>query len=156
MTLLGRRDGDDGAAGASYAEIASILISGGAQTNRDLEQLWRRIVFFICVSNTDDHLRNHGFLLQPGKGWRLAPAYDMNPVSTGTGLRLNIVGNENDLSLDLAREAAALYRIKKARRDEIIGEVTAAVKRWRSPARKYGITKPEQERMARAFRAAEV
>ncbi len=101
---LGRTDGDDAAAGASYAELAAILIDGGANPNRDLEQLWRRIVFFICVSNTDDHLRNHGFLLEPGKGWRLASAYDMNPVSTGEGLHRNIAGNDNALDLNLACE----------------------------------------------------
>ena len=156
MTLLGHSDGDDAQAGASYAEIASILIAGGAQTNRDLAQLWRRIVFFICVSNTDDHLRNHGFLLVPGKGWRLAPAYDMNPVSAGEGLRLNIVGNENELNLDLAREAAALYRVPKPTREAIIAGVRKAVRRWPQLAQKYRISRAEQERMARAFRLTAV
>ncbi len=157
MTLLARRNGDNGdddATGASYAEIASILITGGAAVKRDLEQLWRRIVFFMCVSNTDDHLRNHGFLLAPGKGWRLAPAYDMNPVAGGSGLTLNVTEHENDLDLGLAREAAELYRITKLRREAIISEVAAAVRRWRQAARKYGLSRAEQDRMAGAFRLA--
>lgn len=113
-------------------------------------------MFFVCVSNTDDHLRNHGFLLDPGKGWRLAPAYDMIPVSTGEGLHLNIHGNDNALDVDLAREAAALYRVKKARREEMITEVKTAVKQWRGLAQQYDISPSEQDRMARAFRAAEL
>ena len=104
------------------------------------------------ISNTDDHLRNHGFLLHPGKGWRLAPTYDMNPVCSGQGLHLNIVGSDNALDLDLTREAAAIYRVKKARREEIITEVKTAVKRWHSLAQRYNINPSEQDRMARAFR----
>lgn len=155
MTLLGRLDGDSGSVGASYAELAAVLITGGAQTKADLEQLWRRMVFYVCVSNTDDHLRNHGFLLRPGRGWKLAPAYDMNPEPNGDGLRLNIHGNDNALDLDLVREAAALFRVKLVTREAIVTEVKAAVKKWRLAARKYGIAKAEQDRMASAFRLAE-
>src|SRR5207302_5229096 len=81
MTLLQRSDRDDASAGASYLEFVELLARVGAQADRDMEELWRRIVFFMCVSNVDDHLRNHGFLLQ-ADGWKLAPAYDMNPVET--------------------------------------------------------------------------
>ena len=154
MTLSGRLDGDNGSDGASYADLAAILITGGAQPNADLEQLWHRIVFNVCVSNIDDHMRNHGFLLQPGKGWRLAPAYDMNPEPDSDGLRLNIHGNDNALDLDLVREAAALYRVKPAVRDTIITQVQTTVKQWRQAARKYRIPKTELDRMASAFRLA--
>ena len=108
----------------------------------------------ICVSNTDDHLRNHGFLLSPGKGWRLAPAYDMNPEPLDDALRLNIHGNDNTLNLDLAREAAALYRVTKTSRDSVIEEVTRAVRRWPQVSRRLGLGKSAQEQMAAAFRLA--
>lgn len=80
MTLTGHKDGDDAGTGASYLEMARVLIDHGVQTNDDLRELWTRIVFNLLVSNTDDHLRNHGFILVPGKGWRLSKAYDMNPA----------------------------------------------------------------------------
>jgi serine/threonine-protein kinase HipA len=89
MTLLDRVDGQDVDDGVSYVELADFLMRLGSNTSTDLEQLWRRIVFSICVSNTDDHLRNHGFMLQDS-GWALAPAYDMNPVPDGSGLRQNV------------------------------------------------------------------
>ena len=79
LTLLDRIDGADAESGASYVDLADVLIQSGAQTRTDLEKLWRRIVFSVCVSNTDDHLRNHGFLFGP-EGWTLSPAYDMNPI----------------------------------------------------------------------------
>jgi len=126
MTLLQRSDGDDAAAGASYLELAELLMRSGAQTDHDLEQLWRRIVFFICVSNTDDHLRNNGFLLDP-LGWRLAPAYDMNPNPRGAGLTLNISESDNSQELALALEVAAYFRAGKSRANEIIDEVRGAV-----------------------------
>ena len=85
MTLTGRQDGDDASTGASYLEIARVLIDHGAQTDIDLQELWSRIVFNLMVSNTDDHLRNHGFILVPGKGWRLSPAFDINPVPHAQG-----------------------------------------------------------------------
>jgi serine/threonine-protein kinase HipA len=125
----------------------------GAESDRDLEQLWRRIVFFICVSNSDDHLRNHGFLLHP-TGWRLAPAYDMNPVATADGLRLNISETDNAQSLELAREVAGYFRVKPGRATEIIEETTAAVRGWRNIAKSLQISAGEADRMAHAFRIA--
>ncbi|MCP3880584.1 MAG: HipA domain-containing protein, partial [Sulfitobacter sp.] len=89
MTLVERSDGNAADEGASYLELADVLIRLGANTRADREQLWRRIAFSVCASNTDDHLRNHGFLLKPN-GWSLAPAYDMNPDPHGAGLKLNI------------------------------------------------------------------
>lgn len=153
MTLLQRSDGDDAASGASYLELAEFLVRSGAQTDRDLEQLWRRIVFFICISNTDDHLRNHGFLLSPS-GWSLSPAYDMNPDPLGAGLQLNISESDNALELELAREVTPYFRVDDARGELIIGEVVAAVADWREVAEAHGISKGEQARMERAFARA--
>lgn len=154
MTLLQRSEGDDASTGTSYLELAEFLIRQGAEPDRDLEQLWRRIVFFICVSNSDDHLRNHGFLLHP-MGWRLAPAYDMNPVATADGLRLNISETDNTQSLELAREVTRYFRVTPSRAAEIIQEVTTQVKDWRKIAKTLQISAGEIDRMARAFRIAE-
>jgi serine/threonine-protein kinase HipA len=154
MTLLGRTDGDDESVGASYLEMAELLIRDGAHTNRDLEQLWRRIVFSICVSNADDHLRNHGFLLEPA-GWTLSPAYDINPVPYANGLALNISDVDNAQDLQLAREVAPYFRIKPPLANSIITDIVQAVKQWRSVASLLGISTREQERMNRAFRIAD-
>ncbi|MGB4399455.1 MAG: HipA domain-containing protein, partial [Daejeonella sp.] len=97
MTLLGYRDGADHHEGVSYLDLAGIIQQRGRNINENLKELWRRIVFNIMVKNTDDHLRNHGFLLYQD-GWELSPAYDMNAVSAGAGLTLNISENDNSLS----------------------------------------------------------
>ncbi len=151
MTLLQRTDGDDAAKGTSYLELAEFIIQQGAQPDRDLEQLWRRIVFYICISNIDDHLRNHGFILQP-KGWVLSPAFDINPVAEGDGLKLNISDSDNSQDLILAKSVAEYFRVKSLKAASIIDEVIHAVKNWRTEAKILGIPESEQNRMARAFR----
>lgn len=88
MTLTGHTDGEDASTGVSYLELAQVLITQGANTNADLRELWGRILFNMLISNTDDHLRNHGFILDAGRGWRLSPAYDMNPDKYGHALKL--------------------------------------------------------------------
>jgi serine/threonine-protein kinase HipA len=155
MTLLGHIDGEDSGDGVSYLELVDFIISNGAYVDDDLEQLWRRIVFSICVSNTDDHLRNHGFILT-NKGWALSPAYDINPVETGTGLKLNINENDNSLNLELALEVCQYFRLKESRAKEIIEEVKNAVSNWREIASKYNISNSEQELKSRAFRNIEL
>jgi serine/threonine-protein kinase HipA len=154
MTLTGRVDGQDADDGASYLELADLLMRLGSNTPTDLEQLWRRIVFFICVSNTDDHLRNHGFMLEP-TGWALAPAYDMNPDPRGAGLKLNISETDNAQDLDLALSVAQVFRVKKQRTRAIVTEVTDAVSQWRSVATSHGLARTAQDRMRRAFRVVE-
>ncbi len=151
MTLLGRRDGDSGETGASYLDIAEFLIKNGAQVSNDLEQLWRRIVFNIGVSNVDDHLRNHGFLLRKG-GWVLSPAFDMNPTATGDGLLLNISKDDNAQSLDLAMNVTPFFRIKKDRAEQIVSEVSSSVREWRGIAKQIGFSNNAIDRMKRAFR----
>jgi serine/threonine-protein kinase HipA len=122
----------------------------GARINHDLEELWRRIVFSICVSNTDDHLRNHGFLLT-NDGWILSPAYDINAIETGTGLKLNISENDNSLDLDLAMDVANNFRIDLKNATQIKLDVIKSVSNWRMIAKKFGVSKNEQEIMTKAF-----
>ncbi|MCK4922005.1 MAG: type II toxin-antitoxin system HipA family toxin, partial [Bacteroidales bacterium] len=114
ITMLGYKDGQDHTDGASYLELVEFIMSNGANVDQDLEELWRRIVFSICVSNTDDHLRNHGFILGE-RGWLLSPAYDINPVENGSGLKLNISENDNSLDINLAIEVREFFRLKEDR-----------------------------------------
>jgi len=138
MTLLGYTDGQDFHDGVSYLDLVEFINFNGANVRENLEELWRRIVFSVCVSNTDDHLRNHGFLLTPG-GWILSPAYDINPVETGMGLKLNISENDNDLDLDLAMDVHPYFRLEQAKAIEILNDVKQSVAHWKHHATKWGI-----------------
>jgi serine/threonine-protein kinase HipA len=117
----------------------------------DLEELWKRIVFYISISNTDDHLRNHGFLLTD-KGWIISPAYDINPVEKGTGLSLNISEKDNALDFDLALSVASYFRVEKVRAEELIKTVKREVSKWDKLAEKFGISRTDREIMGNAFR----
>lgn len=150
MALLGYSDGADAMAGVSYLQIAELIMRHGASPDNDLQELWRRIVFNICVSNSDDHLRNHGFLLTE-KGWRLSPAFDINPVPMANGLSLNISEYSNEMDLDLAREVAEKFRVQAKDRETIIGKVTKSVAAWHEAAAGYGISKGELQRMESVF-----
>lgn len=147
MTQLGHYDGDYE---ASYLELAQFLTSHGAKTKEDLAQLWRRIVFYIAISNTDDHLRNHGFIYRHG-GWLLSPAYDINPVTPANGLHLNISDSDNSLDYNLALEVIEFFQLKKERALEIKKEVLASVSNWQSVANDIGISRNEQKLMEPAF-----
>jgi len=151
MTLLDKSDGEPG---ASYLDMADIIVRQGAHPERDLEELWRRAVFFMCVSNADDHLRNHGFLLEE-QGWSLSPAYDMNPVAASDGLSLNVSESSNAQDLELARDVAKHFRVNASRANEIIEKVLGAVRGWRAEAKRAHIPRSEQERMRSAFHLAE-
>ena len=150
MTLLQYNDGDDFTSGASYLELADFIIRHGAQPEKDLEELWRRIVFFVCIKNTDDHLRNHGFILH-NDGWRLSPAYDVNPNPKGTGLRLNISENDNALDLELARSISPFFRVTPAKANEIIHRVNETVASWQAIANRYQVSKFDHNMMMPAF-----
>jgi serine/threonine-protein kinase HipA len=113
--------------------------------------LWRRIVFNIAVSNCDDHLRNHGFLLTT-KGWRLSPAYDINPDEQGMGLKLNISEEDNSLDYDLALSVVGYFSLRKVQAETILKEIRASVSNWQKVAAKWGIPRSEQELVAVAFR----
>jgi serine/threonine-protein kinase HipA len=155
MTLTGRQDGDDASTGASYLELARVLIDHGGQTNIDLSELWSRVVFNMLVSNTDDHLRNHGFILVPGKGWSLSAAYDMNPVAHSDGLKLNVSDADNVLDLELARSVAPYFRVSATRAKQVIEQSRSIVRQWPKVATRLGIPAREQRRLAPAFRLAE-
>jgi serine/threonine-protein kinase HipA len=151
MTLLGYSDGAGHSSGVSYLEMAEFLSRYGADVNSDLQELWRRIVFNISVKNTDDHLRNHGFLLT-NRGWKLSPAYDINPNEFGNGLSLNISEKDNSLDLDLAISVAEYFRVDKSTTEKIIKQVKAAISKWRDVAKNIGIPKSEVDRMSQAFK----
>lgn len=149
MSLLNVTDNEP----HSYMEIADALRQYGAKADEDCAQLWRRIVFSIMISNTDDHLRNHGFLYET-TGWRLSPAYDLNPVPVDIKPRiLTTMIDEADgtASLDLAYEVAAHFGVKPTEAKKIVDEVSTAVARWREIAATIGLTNKEIERMASAF-----
>jgi serine/threonine-protein kinase HipA len=150
MSMLGAKDRDT----RSYLEIVDALRQHGAAAEEDMKQLWRRIVFSILISNTDDHLRNHGFLYAGQSGWRLSPAYDLNPVPVDVKPRiLTTAINEDDgtASLDLAMSVAEYFELEKAKAKTIATQVGKAVSTWRDEAAKHGIGKSEIERMASAF-----
>jgi serine/threonine-protein kinase HipA len=150
MSMLGAKDNET----HSYLEIADALRQYGAAPRADMEALWRRIVFNILISNTDDHLRNHGFLYESSEGWRLSPAYDLNPVPTDIKPRiLTTAINEDDstASLALAMDVARYFELDAAKAREISKQVGKAVSQWRAEATRHGISKSETERMASAF-----
>ena len=154
MTLTGGRDGDDASTGASYLDLARMLMDHGAQAKADLRELWSRIVFNMLVSNTDDHLRNHGFILVPGKGWRLSEVYDMNPAPGTQGLTLNVSDADNALDLDLARSVAPYFRVPAQQAKDIVKRSQAVVRQWPRIADSLHLRPREQESMAAAFRLA--
>lgn len=154
MTLLGHTDGAGAEDGISYLELAEFITQQGSNVEADLKELFRRMVFSVCISNTDDHLRNHGFLLND-KGWALSPAYDLNPNPDGTGLKLNIDLEDNSLDLDLVLSVSDFFRIEKKEAQTIIEEIKGVVSKWRQEAKNYQIPSSEQDRMENAFIAAE-
>ncbi|MDV4044810.1 toxin HipA [Elizabethkingia anophelis] len=150
MTMTGNNEERLRDLTASYLEIVDFIEIAGTDIKNNLKELWRRIVFNICISNTDDHLRNHGFLLTP-KGWVLSPAYDLNPSVDKEGLALNIDTDNNALDLDLAREVGSYFRLNKSEMDSIIEKTVSSVREWESIANEIGISRFEQERMRAAF-----
>ena len=154
LTLLGLQDGADYLEGVGYLDLVAFVMKKSPQAKEDLEQLWRRMAFNMMVSNTDDHLRNHGFILT-NNGWRLSPAYDMNPNEMGHGLTLNISESSNDLDLSIALETAHWYQLKRDRAERILKEMQLEISLWRTVAKKHGISHSEIEQTKRAFRLVE-
>ena len=151
MTLLGRNDGANADSGESYLDLVKFIIQNGSNPQQDLQELWKRIVFSVAVSNTDDHLRNHGFLLENG-GWRLSPAYDVNPFAAGSGLSLNINEYDNSLDFDLVLEVAPYFRLKQKNAEAELAHIRTIVSQWHEYASRAGIGRGEQELMQNAFR----
>ena len=141
MNLLGFKDGDGCDNGKGYIDIADLIVQHCPDTEKQLEQLYRRIAFNICVGNGDDHFRNHGFLLT-SRGWMLSPAYDMNP-SLSTNHCLMITETTNEASLTALSEAHDSYFLTKERSLAIIAEVRSAVSRWPSLAKRLHISESE-------------
>lgn len=143
MTLLGLMDGSDAQTGNGYLDIVDFILQNCCDVENNLRQLYRRVAFNIAIGNTDDHFRNHGFLLTP-KGWTLSPAYDLNPTTNEyQSLLINSSTNKSDLNLLL--ESSEEYMIGKDETTKIIGEVTNAIKGWRRMAASLGIAKREME-----------
>jgi len=151
MTMTGNYEEALRGKNASYLEIAEFIKYSGAKNMEDLHQLWRRMVFNISISNTDDHLRNHGFLLS-NKGWRLSPAYDINPSIDKYGLALNIDMDNNALDFDLAKSVGKYFMLNSKQMEEILEQIISVVAKWRIQANAIGILKREQEMMQPAFK----
>lgn len=153
MTLLGKTDGASAADGTSYLDMADFIKSNGASPKADLVELWKRIVFNMAVSNTDDHLRNHAFILME-KGWILSPLYDVNPVPYGDELSLNVDEYDNSIRIDLAVETAVRFGLTKADAEKSAENMLKTVREnWRPLAVKYGLTRGQMEEMRPAFSA---
>jgi serine/threonine-protein kinase HipA len=151
MTMTGNNEDTIKEDPASYLDIAEFIQFTGAQNTNDLHQLWRRIVFNIAISNTDDHLRNHGFILTK-EGWKLSPAFDINPSTDKDGLALNIDVNSNALDIELARSVGSYFQLSVKEMDAITNEIKEAVGSWKEVAQRIGISRAEQEMMASAFK----
>lgn len=151
LSMLEAADGQH----RSYTEIADALRRHSASTSEDLRELWGRVVFTVLVSNTDDHLRNHGFLYRGNQGWRLSPAYDLNPVPTDVGPRVLstaiVEGDDRSASIELAFGVAGHFGLEDAEAHEIAARVGKAVAQWRDVARGLGASNRECDRMATAF-----
>lgn len=150
MTLLRKEHSE----GTSYLELAEFLRTQGegASASADLEQLFRRVVFNVCVGNRDDHLRNHGFVLGAA-GWRLAPAFDVNPNLDRAEHVLNLDDSDNRPSLETVLSTASFYGLSAAKGEEVVEEVASAVDGWQELGRKIGLKRGEVELTSGAFSA---
>lgn len=150
MTMTGNNEDTIRDNQASYLDIAEFISNHGANIEANLHQLWRRIIFNIAISNTDDHLRNHGFILTK-EGWILSPAYDLNPSIDKDGLALNIDTDNNELDFDLAKSVGEYFRLNNNQMEEIIQQVLGVTTKWKTMANEIGISRSEQEVMEKAF-----
>ncbi len=149
MTMLEATDGDQ----ASYVDIAEVIEERSPTATKDLRELWRRMVFGILIRNTDDHLRNHGFVRTDSAGWSLSPAFDLNPDPEPglTRLATSIDGRTDEARLDVALEVAELFRLADADARAVVRDVAAATARWRAVAAEMSLPASAINRMARAF-----
>lgn len=150
MSMLGANDNEQ----RSYLEIVDALKHYGAYPSKDMEQLWRRMIFNIMISNTDDHLRNHGFLYVGSTGWKLSPAYDLNPVPTDIKPRIlttTIDLYDGTASLELALSVASYFGLKQHEAKCIANNIAKVVSNWKNEAQRLGLKKIEIKRMTSAF-----
>lgn len=149
MTLLGLTDGCDAKTGHGYLDIVDFILQNCCDVEDNLRQLYRRVAFNIAIGNSDDHFRNHGFLLTPS-GWTLSPAYDMNPtLNDHQALLINSTTNRADLQVLL--DSSEEYMIGKKDAQDIISEVKEGVKHWRSIASRLAIAKRETDVFEQVF-----
>lgn len=140
----------------SYMDIADSIRQFGARPKEDLFELWKRVVFSILISNTDDHLRNHGFLYVNQKGWKLSPLYDVNPSNDNKNiLSTYITENDNSQSLDLALEVCEYFEVNKQNAEILIQKMKTVVKSWRTVAKGFGLASSEISKMESAFKFCE-
>lgn len=143
MILLGLSDGDNASSGHGYLDIVDFIIQNCTDVEKNLQELYRRVAFNICIGNSDDHFRNHGFLLT-AKGWILSPAYDMNPtLNEYQSLLISSTSNKADLSILL--DACEEYMLNRNTAEKIVSEVVEAVKGWRELAVRSGLSKREMD-----------
>ncbi|MGP1611207.1 MAG: type II toxin-antitoxin system HipA family toxin [Candidatus Cryptobacteroides sp.] len=143
MTLLGLSDGDNATSGHGYLDIVDFIIQNCTDVEKNLQELYRRVAFNICIGNSDDHFRNHGFLLT-AKGWILSPAYDMNPtLNEYQSLLISSTSNKADLSILF--DACEEYMLNRNTAEKIVSEVIEAVKGWRELAVRLGLSKREMD-----------
>ena len=146
MTMTGLTDGDNHETGHGYLDIVDFIIKGCCDVDENLNELYRRVAFNICVGNSDDHFRNHGFLLTK-KGWTLSPAYDLNPTDSMTQSLL-IDNDSNESSLRRLQTVCDDYYISSETAEQIISDVTTAIGRWETIAKNLHISNEEMNRFA--------
>lgn len=153
MMMLGKTDGASSSDGSSYLDIAGFIKASCVSPKKSLKELWMRIVFSMAISNTDDHLRNHGFILTK-QGWELSPLYDVNPTPYGDELALNVNTEDNSISIDLAIESAHHFSLSVEEATELANNITTTVRdNWEKIATKYGLSRGAIEYMRPAFSA---
>lgn len=153
MTLLGLQDGNNAADGHGYLDLVDFIVQHCTAVESNLRELYRRVAFYICVGNSDDHFRNHGFLLTP-KGWTLSPAYDINPtLNSSQSLLISSVSNQAAFSQ--LRAAAEDYLLTRETADAILAEVQAALVDWSTLAVQIGIPRREIAQFADRWQLAQ-
>ena len=150
MSLLGLKDGDNAQGGYGYLDIVDFILQGCCDVEKNLQELYRRVAFNICIGNSDDHFRNHGFLLT-SKGWTLSPAYDMNPTNH-VYQSLLVTASSNKADIQMLLDACEDYMINKKVAQSIIKDVQAAVSNWETLARQMQIPQREQDLFKERFK----
>ena len=149
LTLLGLTDGDNASTGYGYTDIVDFIVQHGSNVEQNLEELYRRVAFYLIVGSSDDHFRNHGFLLTR-KGWELSPAYDINPtLADNQSLLINRSTSESDLNILLT--SAGEYMLSADKAKCIINKVKSAMKSWRTEARRLGLPQRDIDMFAPRF-----
>ncbi len=150
MSMLNAIDNDSEI--HSYMDIADVIRQYGSSPNQDLIEIWKRMTFSILISNTDDHLRNHGFLYTGNGGWKLSPLYDVNPsIDNKNVLSTYITSTDNNQDLQLALSVCEYFGLKIREAEQIVSEMKGVILTWHNVAKQFGLTKWEIDKMESAF-----